>query len=430
MNDQAIRFRFGIFVLASLILLAVLTILFGGFPSYFKQTDSYTIIFANAQGIAAGTPIRRSGVRIGEVRSVALNNETGKVTVEIRIDEKYTLRKSDRPTLVQGLLGGDSAIAFLPPEDEKKADMSLVPPGAVLEGVNPIDAGTLVQKAADLTKPVQEALVEIRKTFQAINKLAPLAEDTLKEFGEVGKMARNVGPDLQKTSEEIRRLAKHANDTIPELKKTNEEIQLGVRTWTKVGERADVLIRTNEGKIVKTIERMEEAFKRVNELLGDENQKSVRDLLKNANEVMLEGKVTVKQVNETLKRADSAFADLQKAMKPLGDKGPSILKNVDEASENLNRTLKDVRELLQVIARGDGTVQKLLGDPGLYNNLNDSALMVTRILPRLDRVLRDIEIFADKLARHPELIGIGGAIRPSTGIKESPWSPPTYRIYP
>jgi phospholipid/cholesterol/gamma-HCH transport system substrate-binding protein len=89
-----------------------------------------------------------------------------------------------------------------------------------------------------------------------------------------------------------------------------------------------------------------------------------------------------------------------------------------------------VRELLQVIARGDGTVQKLLGDPGLYNNLNDSALMVTRILPRLDRVLRDIEIFADKLARHPELIGIGGAIRPSTGIKESPWSPPTYRIYP
>ena len=32
MNEQAIRFRFGIFVLASLILLAVLTILFGGFP--------------------------------------------------------------------------------------------------------------------------------------------------------------------------------------------------------------------------------------------------------------------------------------------------------------------------------------------------------------------------------------------------------------
>src|SRR6266699_7066729 len=106
MNDQAIRFRFGIFVLASLILLAVLTILFGGFPSYFKRTDSYTIIFANAQGVAPGTPVRRSGVRIGEVRSVALDNETGKVQVEIRVDDNFSLRKGDRPTLLQGLLGG------------------------------------------------------------------------------------------------------------------------------------------------------------------------------------------------------------------------------------------------------------------------------------------------------------------------------------
>jgi phospholipid/cholesterol/gamma-HCH transport system substrate-binding protein len=46
-------------------------------------------------------------------------------------------------------------------------------------------------------------------------------------------------------------------------------------------------------------------------------------------------------------------------------------------------------------------------------------------LPRLDRALRDVEIFADKLARHPELLGIGGAIRPSSGVKEThsviPW---------
>src|SRR5580765_7819470 len=107
MNDQAIRFRFGIFVLASFILLAVLIILFGGFPNYFKRSNSYTIVFGNAQGVAPGTPVRRSGVRIGEVRSVVLDNESGKVKVDINIDDKYFLRKNDRPTLVQGLLGGD-----------------------------------------------------------------------------------------------------------------------------------------------------------------------------------------------------------------------------------------------------------------------------------------------------------------------------------
>ncbi len=427
MNEQAIRFRFGIFVLTSLILLAVLTILFGGFPNYFKRTETFTIVFTSAQGVAPGTPVRRSGVRIGEVRSVKLNNDTGKVTVEIRIDDQFSLRKGDRPTLTQSLLGGEAAVVFTPPDDPKLADPTRVEPGAELQGVNPADPGALVQKAADLAQPLQEALLEIRKTFQAINKLGPVAENTLRDFGEVGKMARDLGPDLQKTSEEIRLLAKSTRDILPEFKKTNEEIQLTARYWGKVGERADVLLRTNEDKIAKSIDRMEEALKRINNLLGDENQKYVRDALKDTSELIRDSRVTVKQVNESLKRADEAIADLQKALKPLGDRGPSILKNVDESAESLNRTMKDVRELMQLFARSEGTVSKLLGDPSIYNNLNDSALMATKILPRLDRILRDVEIFADKLARHPELIGIGGALRPSSGLKESP-SP--YRVYP
>jgi phospholipid/cholesterol/gamma-HCH transport system substrate-binding protein len=422
MNDQAIRFRFGIFVLASLILLAVLTILFGGFPSYFKRIESFTIIFANAQGVAPGTPVRRSGVRIGEVRSVALDNDTGKVNVVIGIDDKYFLRKGDRPTLVQGLLGGDASISFIPPDDPKLDDPTPVEPGAVLQGVTPADAGTLMQRTADLVQPAQEAVLEIRKVFQSIGKMTPVVEETLKDFREIGKMAKQVGPELQKAS---------------------EEIQVTARVWGKVGERTDVLLKTNEDKIVKSIDRMEEALKRVNTLFSDENQKLVQDTLKNVRngsqqleviskdtgELIKESRMTLKQVSETMKHADEAISDLQKAMKPLGEKGPGMFKNLNESSENLNKTLKDLRELIQVIARNDGTVQKLLSDPALYNNLNDSAVMVTKILPRLDRVLRDVEIFADKLARHPELIGLRGAIVPSIGLKESPSVIP-YRVIP
>ena len=70
------------------------------------------IVFTNAQGVAPGTPIRRSGVRIGEVRSVALDNFSGEVNVGISIEDQYILRKGDRPTLLQGILGGDASIAF------------------------------------------------------------------------------------------------------------------------------------------------------------------------------------------------------------------------------------------------------------------------------------------------------------------------------
>jgi phospholipid/cholesterol/gamma-HCH transport system substrate-binding protein len=443
MNDQAMRFRFGVFVLAALILLAILTLLFGGFPAIFKRTDSYTIVFSNIHGVAPGTPVRRSGVNIGEVRSVELENETGKVRVGIRVDRQYFLRKGDRPTIVQGLLGGDASIAFVPPEAGKEFDKTPVEPGAVLEGATPSDAGVLMRKAGDLLDPAQEALIELRNVMRRMDKMGPTFEESLKDLRElskdlrdVSKVAREMAPELQKTNEEFRSLVKPTRETLA-------EVQATARYWGKVGERTDLLLKTNEDKIVKSIERAEESLRRLNELLSDENQKYVRETLKNVRNgsqqlesisndtsmLLKESRVTMKQVTETMKRAEDAIIDMQKTMKPFGDRGPAMFKNMEESADNLNKTLKDLRDLMQIVARSDGTISKLISDPSLYNNLNDSAEMVTKILPRLDRVMRDVEIFADKLARHPELIGLGGIIRPSSGLKEAPSVIP-YRVIP
>ena len=434
MNEQAIRFRFGIFVLASLILLAVLTILFGGFPNYFKRTQEYTIVFSNAAGVAPGTPVRRSGVRIGEVRTVTLNNETGKVDIGIIVEEKFTLRKVDRPTIMQGLIGGDAAIAFLPPEDPKlKDDITMIPPGSTFPGISPPDASALLQNTQDLVGPAKDTLLDLRKILKGIDELRPVVDETLKSFRDIGQMAKTTGPEIQKTSEEIRLLAKTTREMMPEIKRTNDELQLTVRAWGRVGERTDVLLRTNEDKIVRSIDRIDDTLKRVNLLFSDENIRSINETLtnvrngsaqldslsKNAGSLIKDSRDAVRQMELTLKHADETLTDVQKALKPFGDRGPLLFKNFEDSSDSLNKTLKDVRDLIRTIARSDGTLNKLIFDPSLYNNLNDSAEMVTKILPRLDRTLRDVEIFADKLARHPELLGIPGIFRPSNGLKEA-----------
>ena len=33
-------------------------------------------------------------------------------------------------------------------------------------------------------------------------------------------------------------------------------------------------------------------------------------------------------------------------------------------------------------------------------------------------IVRDMRIFSDKVARHPELIGVGGALKGSSGLKD------------
>jgi phospholipid/cholesterol/gamma-HCH transport system substrate-binding protein len=460
MNEQKIRFRLGVFVLAALLLLAVLITLFGGTPHLFKVTKSFTIIFPNASGLANGSPVRKSGVKIGEVSSVQLDDLTGKVNVGIEIENKYNLHKSDRPTLMQNLLGGDSFIAFLPPEDEKKVDITPVEPGSILIGFMPTDPGTVLQRTSDLIPGAQETLVEIKKVFTKFDKMTPALEAALKDIGDVSRAARDFVPELRKTNDNIQAFTKSANDVMPDVKKTMENIQaltksgndampavkrtveeleVTVRNWGKFGERANVLLQTNEDKLVKTLENMEAATRRAADLLGDDNQKAVREILKdvrtgtarldsltrNSDELIQEARITMRTLNKSLGKADELMAQIGKVTGPIGERGPSLMKNLEEASIQLNKTLADARELLQAIGRSEGTFQKFMTDPALYNNLNDTALMATRIMPRLDRALRDFETFADKIARHPESLGLGGVVRPSSGLRDGPgfWPP-------
>src|SRR5437762_127553 len=111
MNDQAMKFRLGIFVLGAVILLGVLIVLFGDLPDVFRGQLQYTVRFAQAAGLETGSPVRKSGIRIGEVSTYTLDPDSGIVTVKVLVDRKYQLRKGDQPALGRGLLG-DSNINF------------------------------------------------------------------------------------------------------------------------------------------------------------------------------------------------------------------------------------------------------------------------------------------------------------------------------
>lgn len=439
MNDQVIRFRLGVFVLATLLLFLVLIVLFGGKPILFKNVKPFTIVFANASGLSTGSPVKKSGVKIGEVTTVQLDDTTGKVNVGIEIDNSFNIHKSDRPNLMQNLLGGDSFIAFLPPDDPKLIDNSIVEPGTILTGVMPTDPGAVLQKTSDLIPGAQETLIEIKKVFTKIDRMAPTLEAAVKDFAEVARATKDFIPELRKTNDNIQALSKTANDAMPAVKKTVEELEVTVRNWGKVGERVNVFMQTNDEKIGKTIDNLELTTRRAAELLSDDNQKLVREILKdvrtgsarlesltrNSDELIQEARITVRTMNKTLGKADEMMSQISKITTPIGERGPAIMKNLEDASVLMNKTLCDTRELIQAIGRSEGTFQKFISDPSLYNNLNDTALMATRIMPRVDRALRDIETFADKLARHPESIGLGGVVRPGSGLKEAPsfWPP-------
>src|SRR5439155_7537195 len=130
------------------------------------------LLFSDAPGVAKGTPVRKSGVRIGEVDAVELDDENGTVRVRIAVDPKYILRDNEQPVIIPDLLSRDTTIDFMPkpkpetrPKPQPKAQSKAsgvvpaqfqvaqaepapppepplgkpVPPGSVIQGVVPPD---------------------------------------------------------------------------------------------------------------------------------------------------------------------------------------------------------------------------------------------------------------------------------------------------
>jgi ABC-type transporter Mla subunit MlaD len=461
MSEQGMRFRLGVFVLAVLILLAGLVTLFGDFARFLTPAGHYTVTFANAAGVAPGTPVRRSGVPIGEVTAVELNNETGQVDVEIAVQAKYVIRPDDEPTLVHGLLGGETSIDLvLAPPTGRPPNRTPIAEGERLKGVNRAGVGTLLEQTSTVVPPAKETLRDMRKSLQAFERMTPLMEQTLREFRETARATRAMIPEwrgLAKATRamlpELQELARESRKSIPELSRTGEQIGVAAKNWGNLGERLNVLVQTNEQKLQtsldnlnRTLDGMAKVVSEENQrnlqrsmagmanVFGEENQRNLSATLKNVRagsdnlqaisksteELVRESRETIRGVNESVRRADGVLLGMQDAVKPWQERSRRITENLDLSMDRLNRCLIDLHELLRCIVHYDGTLRRLIVDPTLYNRLDEAACVAGRLLPRMDQVLRDLSVFADKVARHPEALGLGGVFRPSSGLKGNP----------
>jgi len=511
-TNRGLRLRLGLFVVLASLLMAALIIMFGSLPGLFRRSSTYVVRFNDAPGLTPGAPVRRSGVRIGTVKRITLDEERGIVRAELAIDAPYRLRRNEQPTLVTGLLGTDASIDLLPrqAEDGEPIDRQALDPGAELVGARAASVGTLLKGASEVVPTTQETLNDIRKSLQRLDKFVaraeksiPLAEETMREYRDLAKATRAQIPELAKTNVEIREFARGAREVLPEINrtvdeyrllgrdlraalpevmKTNREVQdfardaravlptvertldeyrelaaearrtmpmvratlddigAAARNASRLLERADVMLQDNRENIEETIRNLTRASAGAARLLSDENVNNASRTITNtkaasdslpriaasADDILTQGRFTVRKINELLPKIEASLNDFNKLTAPLGLRSDRISRNVDEAAIKLNEVLGDVRSLMRVIDRSNGTLQKVLTDPSLYNNLDHAAVMITKLVPRLDVILKNFEVFADKLARHPERIGLGGVVRPDSGLK----GPATPQVQP
>lgn len=361
MTERQMQFRVGLFVILAVIATAVMVFQFGQVGEFFHPQYPLLIHFDSAPGVYPGTPVRRNGVAIGKVDDVVFDKYEGGVIVIARINNDVQLRQDAEPGLVQSLLG-DATIEFTPGKSPRFLET-----GAKIEGKTPKDPMRIVE---DLEKNVSQALVTLNTTGQEWNKLAQNLN---------GLVETNRG-------------------------NLNEVIERSV---------------VSLAEFTETMNSAQKTFGHAEGILGSPQvQENMRKTIETLPQMIEETRQVIQTVRLAVVKADQNLANLSGVTAPLAERSTSIITQLDSTVANLDAISGQLRTFVELAVKEDGSIQQFATNPELYQNLNNSAASLSLLLKNLDPVLKDVRIFSDRIARHPEIIGVSGALNPSTGVKE------------
>ena len=365
MTERQLQFRVGLVVIIAGVCAAVMILQFGDFQAFWRKSLTVAIHFPTADGVQPGGPVEMNGVAIGTVRDVSIDRRRGGTRVIVDLEPRFGIRSDARPRLVRSLFG-DTIVEFTPGRRGRE-----IRSGDQLRGEASLDPMQLVSRLDE----------QLRTTMTSL-------EATSRQWSDV---AANINGLVGGRRGELERA---------------------------ISQSADAL-----GQFSRTMSTANDLFANANQVLGDpRQQQNLRRSLEALPRLVGETEATLRAVRKTVLTVNSNLENLQGVTEPLSRRGGSIIGRLDKTLGNLETLTGDLTRFSRTINTPDGSLNRLARDPTLYRNLNDSATSLSVLLKNLEPVVRDLRIFSDKVARHPELLGVGGALKGSAGVKEVPRS--------
>jgi phospholipid/cholesterol/gamma-HCH transport system substrate-binding protein len=358
--------------------------LFGHFPrSLVNQTYTVYVEFSEAPGIAPDTPVRKNGILIGRVTKVALTGDhQERVRVTLAIDDDKVILHSDIVRISVSLLG-DAEIQIIPAGEKQPGDASPVTQnGGRLRVTLVADKGD-----ANPSTPVKPG-----ETIQG-----SVANNPTQTFANLEPEMLKAARSLTAASDEVNKLAKDINKL---LGTNNDQID---RLMNKTERSLDLLAKT---------------MTNIDSIIGDpETNARMRQSISDLPGTLKELRDVLTSVQRTSSRAERNLENLEGFTKPLGQRGESLITSADQSVHRLDELLAQMQQFSRQLNSREGSLGQLMYNPQLYQNLNEAATNVNDLSRQLKPILCDVRAFSDKIARHPEVLGVKGAMQSSTGIK-------------
>jgi len=279
---------------AILVIASILLFIWG--YSFLKGRDLFTnyknlyVEYENVEGLTVSSPVTINGLVVGKVNSVVINNETGKIKVEMQINSDFPIKKKSIAQIYAPSPIGGKQIAILPTK----------------EGQDAVDGDFLISSS------------KLGLTDELAKQIEPLKDKITKLLDNANVMLENVNQVLDaKSKENLRNSLTNLNETLAQFKVASKEV--------------NEMLAQNKSKISGTMTNIEKA---------SANFSKVSDSLAKANIGQ-----TVKNLEKTLANVDKMMGDMQAGKGTMGKlmKDDAMYTNFTKTSKELELLLQDLR---------------------------------------------------------------------------------------
>ncbi|MCB1056689.1 MAG: MCE family protein [Acidobacteria bacterium] len=345
MSRSNAQVKVGIVVLTALAILLVTVVLVGEKDHLFSHKNHYFVRFSNVLGLTEGNPVQLSGVNVGKVDRIVVPEDIKQDLLEvwISVDRRYANRvREDSMARIKTLgLLGDRYIEIT----SGSAAAEVIPSGEEIPTAPTTDVEQLLASGEDVMENVtaisaslKDILAKVASGDSVVGAFLSPPEPGEKSSKEIRQGVVRTLASLEKTAKAM----ESGDGTLPRLIHDDE---LANRLDSAVGHLEQVLTKVDQGDgLLPTMLNDPESAERLKTSLAAFE----------ATTTELQGLVTdLRQGDGLLSRLleDDAYAD--------------------QVTDNLEKLLRNLREVSEKLSRGDGTAAKLIDDPSLYQAMND-----------------------------------------------------------
>ena len=357
MDDRVKKTRVGLVVISTPIFALILIMLFGDPTSFAQGTYTVFVRFKEAPGVSEGTPVRKNGILIGRVAETEFAADNNGVIVTLKIQDNRKLNQNEVCTIKGGLLG-DAVIEFVTPSGQIAAG-KLISPGDYVDGSV---VGSPLESFANLEGDLTAAAASVTDAGHQISRLA-----------------QSINQTLDTDDKQVQRILDKMEVSLDSFRRTTDNI---------------------------------------NGLVGDDEvQQELRRTIVEMPKLFQQSRETLDRMQDTIESANRNMRNLEGLTEPLGRKGDQLVGNIDSTVSKLDELLAQFVLFGKQLNDENGSLGMLVRDPELYQNLNKAARNVEKLTTELRPIVRDVRVFSDKIARHPETLGVRGALHKNSGIK-------------